>query len=192
MKNIITLINLSIIFGITAIFTTKNKSAEKNLAAQATMSAPVKQVEASIEPPAVSLVTNHKKDVKISEGLASSDLDFITRSVEICLVKLEEGKIAQNQTKMLADLKTIAASKSVITYADMPDNFYALEDLRQLQGELFDKRFVKKLLYNYKRDLKDLQRATRSDDADIKVFATKYLPVMKANYERMKSLKKKL
>jgi predicted outer membrane protein len=129
--------------------------------------------------------------------------------VEVCLVKLEEGKIAQqqgnlkgvkdhgsamvaSQNQMLTDLKKIATNKSVITSADMPDNFYALEDLRQLHGESFDKKFVKKMLYNYKRSVRDFERATRSQDADIQVFATKYLPVVKAQYAEIKSLKKKL
>lgn len=209
MKNLITLINLSIIFGITAIFTTPKKSNDiQNNAANVAMSGSgpsATSPETSIEQKA-SLVKNSNRE---SVALAASDLDFITRSVEVCLIKLEEGKIAQQQgvikaikdhgsvmvadlAQMLTDLKEIALRKSVITSADMPDNFFALEDLRRLHGEPFDKKFVKKMLYNYKRDVRDLERATHSKDADIKVFATKYLPVLQSHLEQVKLLKKKL
>lgn len=211
MKNIITLINLSIIFGITAIFTAKKTAEQTNTSDKAEMSSPApQQSQASLGVSKVSLLSENERPTNYaSTSIAGNDLDFITRSVEVCLVKLEEGKIAQQQgnlkgvkehgtamvashNQMLTDLKKIATSKSVITSADMPDNFYALEDLRQLHGESFDKKFVKKMLYNYKRSVRDFERATRSQDADIQVFATKYLPLVKAQYAEVKSLKKKL
>src|SRR5687768_13142785 len=97
MKNLITLINLSIIFGITAIFTAPKKSTDtQNNTAKVAMSGSgpsVRSPETSVEQKAA-LVKDGNREIV---SLAENDLNFITKSVEICLIKLEEGKIAQQQ-----------------------------------------------------------------------------------------------
>ncbi len=42
---------------------------------------------------------------------------------------------------------------------------------------------------DHKRDVKKFERATRSRDADVQVFATRYLPYVQSHLERIRGLK---
>jgi len=132
---------------------------------------------------------------------------FISEMAEARLMDLEEGKIAQqrsttkdlksygtlmvnDQTEMLLEIKKLAALKNIKVPDELgPDKTEGLRELKEVHGESFDKKFIKMMTIDHKRDVKKFERATRSDDADVQVFATKYLPYVQSHLDKLRGLK---
>jgi len=132
---------------------------------------------------------------------------FIREMAEARLMDLEEGKVAQqrsttkdlksygrlmvhDQTEMLREIKKLAALKNIkVPDALGPDKAEGLRELKEVHGESFDKKFIKMMTIDHKRDVKKFERATRSADADVQVFATKYLPYVQSHLDKIKALK---
>jgi len=135
---------------------------------------------------------------------------FIIESVDARLMDLEEGKVViqrstsknlkeygdlmmKDQSRMLEELKIIADRKQVKLPSDLSqEKAEGLADLKKEHGTSFDKKFVKMMILDHKRDVKKFEKATKSDDADIKLFATKYLPVVQSHLDKIRTLKKKM
>jgi putative membrane protein len=200
MKNLITVINLIIIFVVTAIFSTPPK---KNPNKKAMQTSTVE--EATESGFNVKVTKPHHKfmvDAMISE--------FIIESVDARLMDLEEGKVAmqrstsknlkeygdlmiKDQSRMLEELKIIAERKQVKLPSNLSqEKAEGLADLKKEHGESFDKKFIKMMILDHKRDVRKFERATKSNDADVKLFATKYLPVVQSHLEKIRTLKKKI
>jgi putative membrane protein len=202
MKNMIIFINLIIIFVVTAIFSTPPKKRDEGKRAVAT------QVSASDK-------AQSGFDVNVPKSYHQFIVDdivskFIVEASDARLMDLEEGKIAtqrsttrelkdygklmlEDQSRMLAELKIIAARKKVKVASVLSEKKAAgLADLKNAHGRSFDKKFIKMMILDHKRDVKMLERATRSNDVDIKLFATKYLPVVQSHLDKIRSLKKKI
>lgn len=132
---------------------------------------------------------------------------FLTTAIEARIMDLEEGRAAQlnsetdavkdygtlmlrDQKIMLNELKAIAASKH-ITLPETPDakQQEALAMLKQQSGKEFDKKFMKMMIIDHKRDVRKFRKATRSNDVDVKAFAVKYLPVVEAHLDYIQKLK---
>ena len=199
MKNLIILINIIIIIGMASIFTQPES---------------LKTEETKSDEPSGDLKHSVRSDFAVqsrhSETGSSVDefvTDFLIEMAEARLMDLEEGKIAQQrsttkelkaygtlmvkeQSEMLEALKKIAADKGILLPAQLgPDKADGLSDLREVHGKSFDKKFIKMMIIDHKRDAKKFELATRSNDADIQVFATRYLPYVQSHLERIKSLK---
>jgi putative membrane protein len=124
-------------------------------------------------------------------------------------MELEEGKVARqrstskhlkeygdlmvkDQSRMLEELKIIAERKQVKLPSNLSqEKAEGLADLKKEHGESFDKKFIKMMILDHKRDVRKFERATKSNDADVKLFATKYLPIVQSHLEKMRTLKKK-
>jgi putative membrane protein len=207
MKNIIILINIAIIIGIAAIFTDhENSKPDVSNQNQSKRSAPTKSgVAGKIDNtvPSDFIVLSDGSEIKSDEFVAT----FIREMAQARLMDLEEGKIAaqrsttrdlksygtlmvNDQTEMLRELKKLAGLKNVSFSFELgPDNAADLKDLKEVHGASFDKKFIKRMTVAHKRDVKKFERATRSSDADVQVFATRYLPYVQAHLERIKALK---
>jgi putative membrane protein len=203
MKNLIILINLTIIIGIAAIFTgpaSEPGDAKRNEKGIASASAELRTTRGS---DFTTLSSNPATASKSDEFVAR----FIAEMAEARMMDLEEGKIAQqksttrdlksygtlmvnDQTEMLRELKKLAALKDVTLPSELGnDKADGLQDLRDVHGKDFDKKFVKMMIIDHKRDVKKFEQATRSSDADVQVFATKYLPYIQSHLEKIRSLK---
>ena len=202
MKNVLILINITIILGIAAIFTSpaalnaddsdrnNDKLAETTKAKKATHSDFASLSRESKE---------NSKDEFVEE--------FITEMAEARVMDLEEGKIAEqksttrdlksygslmvkDQTEILRAIKKLAALKNVSLPSELgPDKAEGLRDLKEVHGTSFDKKFIKMMTIDHKRDVKTFERATRSSDADVQVFATRYLPYIQSHLEKIRELK---
>jgi len=200
MKNVITVINLIIIFVVTAIFSTApKKNPDKNAAKTITAE---KTTESGFNVKVTKPYHKFMVDEIISE--------FIIESVDARLMDLEEGKVAmqrstsknlkeygdlmiKDQSRMLEELKIIAERKQVKLPSSLSqEKAEGLVDLKKEHGESFDKKFIKMMILDHKRDVRKFERATKSNDADIKLFATKYLPVVQSHLEKIRTLKKKI
>jgi putative membrane protein len=202
MKNLIILINIGIIIGIVTIFT-DNESSKTDVS----MNSGNFAVDAAKKNKVVSSdFTALSKDSNTKSGVDEFVKEFITEMAETRLKDLEEGKIAQqksttkelksygtlmvnDQTEMLQEIKKLAARKNVSVPSTLgPDNAEGLKALMDVHGKSFDKKFIKMMIIDHKRDVKKLERATRSSDADVQVFATRYLPYVQSHLQRIKSL----
>jgi len=203
MKNLIILINIAFIMCISAIFTdheslkpevsnkNKNKLSEGSTKIRHTLSSDF----------AVS------SDGQTKSGTDESLEKFISEMAEARLMDLEEGKVAQqrcttkdlklygtlmvnDQTEMLREIKKLAALKNIKLPDELgPEKAEGLRALKEVHGESFDKKFIKMMTIDHKRDVKKFERATRSDDADVQVFATKYLPYVQSHLAKIRGLK---
>ena len=201
MKNIIILINIAIVAGIVTIFT----DPESSEPADAKRNNDIVEVSSQLRPAAQSnfLVSTDNRNASSDEFVT----EFITDIAEARMMDLEEGKIAQqrsttkdlksygalmvnDQTEMLNDLKKLAALKGVVLPSSLGEyKEKGLTDLKEVHGKSFDKKFIRMMIIDHKRDLKKFEKATRSTDADIQVFATKYLPYIQSHLQKIKALK---
>jgi putative membrane protein len=212
MRNMITIINLAILFGITSIFSRPDKSKESEAGSEKSAEEVSKksneigtiQSNFTVWPVQWSGDSEDESNAEASEGnkeLAA----FIKEMIDTKLVDVEHGKIATQratkrslkdyaaamvkvQSDMRAELNTLAVKKKIMLPAELlKEN---AEELRDVHGESFDKKFISKVIKDHKRNVKKLERATRSKDAEVQVFATKYLPVVQSHLDQIKAIKK--
>lgn len=206
MKNLITIINLSIIIGITTIFTQSDRIKQEGKA-QITNTG-VGLYPTGIKKTIQSDFTTEAQPPKEKPTVDDATVGFIREMAEARLMDLEEGKTAsqrsttralkdygslmvKDQTKMLEDLRKIAELKNVTIPSWLgPEKAQGLEDLKKVHGKSFDKKFIRMMTIDHKRDVQKFEKATQSGDADVQVFATKYLPVVQAHLDKIKTLKK--
>ena len=219
MKNFLLFLNLLILAGLAYIFSgAEDMTPPQQTPSQETSpSADIVIVrEASLEKPAPVHVVSQAQEVTMSDLLADLDDTPIDQVVETFLIKtaesrimdFEEGKTAQqksavdaikdygslmvrDQSKMLTDLRALAAAKH-ITLPDTPDENQqkALADLQGEEGNSFDKKFIKMMIIDHKRDVKKFKKAAQSHDLEVRAFALKYLPVVEAHLEDVQKLRK--
>ena len=211
MRNLIIIINLSIIIAITTIFTQSERlQASIGEVSQAGSVSPAEissEISSAIRSTFPSKETEAENSARVASKAVSSFLSDMTAAR---MVNLEEGKtatqrgtfrplkdfgasIAEDHQKMLEDLRKIAAKKDIaVAQWISPDRATDLNALREVHGKTFDKKFLKIIIGDLKRDAKILKNATESPDAEIQVFATRYLPVVENHLARAKALKKTL
>ena len=98
--------------------------------------------------------------------------------------------MVNDQTEMLHEIKKLAALKNIKVPDELgPEKAEGLRELKEVHGKSFDKKFIKMMIIDHKRDVKKFERATRSADADVQVFATKYLPYVQSHLDKIKALK---
>lgn len=217
MRNLIIIINLSIIIAITTIFTQSERLqaslgesiSEVSQAGSVSPAEISSEISSAIRStfPSKSKETTEETSAKASNKVVSS---FLSDMILARMVDLEAGKtatqrgtfrplkdfgalVAEDHQKMLEDLRKIALKKDIaVPQWISPERATGLNALREVHGKTFDKKFLKSTISDLKRDAKILKNATESSDADIQVFATRYLPVMESHLTQAKALKKKL
>lgn len=96
-----------------------------------------------------------------------------------------------HQKEMLGTLKAISASRGITGEVNLNEQFSnELAALSNLHGKKFDARYIKVMNAEYKRDLKRLEQAAYSSDADIKVFAARYESITKDNLAKIQRIRK--
>ncbi|HEY5750219.1 MAG TPA: DUF4142 domain-containing protein [Chryseolinea sp.] len=220
MKNFLLFLNLLILAGLAYIFSgAENIKEEQASTPETSPSADIVIVkEASFEKPAPTPVRTLPQAQEVNMTDLLVDLDdtpidqvvetFLTKTAESRIMDFEEGKTAQqkstvdaikdygslmvrDQSNMLTDLRALAAVKH-ITLPDTPDEHQqkALADLQQEEGSSFDKKFIKMMIIDHKRDVKKFKKAAQSHDLEVRAFALKYLPVVESHLDDVQKLKK--
>jgi putative membrane protein len=156
---------------------------------------------------------NKTKDttIKISKTggapLDKDDAKFATDAANGGMAEVELGKLALRKTyiaslrkfaeMMVADhgkaneeLQAIARKKAIALPADV-DNDYKrkIADLDKKQGEDFNKAYVDAMISGHKETLDMMDKEARhGKDADLKAFAEKNAPTVKAHLEAIKRI----
>jgi putative membrane protein len=115
----------------------------------------------------------------------------------LALAKAQSAEVKQFAEQMVADhtkanneLKEVAAKKSVALPTEVSDEQKSMLDkLSKLSGADFDKAYVKAMVEDHEKDVKEFQtQAQTGTDADVKAFATNTLPTLKAHLEMIKGI----
>ncbi len=130
---------------------------------------------------------------------------FLTEAMDARMMDLEEGKLAKergseevrkygelmivDQTKLIHEIKVLAATKNITLPGSLSnDKEEGLEDLKEEQGKDFDKKFIKMMTIDHKRDVDAFEDATDLKDKDVNKFAAQYLPVIQSHLDKIKEL----
>ena len=142
-------------------------------------------------------------------GAAGADAAFVKKAAdggmaEVAMAKLAQEKAESADVKAFAaklekdhtaandELKQIASGKQ-ITLPTAPSKMHqALHDkLAKLSGAAFDKAYVAAMLEDHQKDVKEFAReASTGTDTDVKAFAGKTLPTLKAHLQQVQELSK--
>jgi len=138
--------------------------------------------------------------------VGKSDEQFITKAAQGGMMEVEVGKLAQekgssNEVKELGkkleqdhskandQLKQLAENKNVPLPTDMGAEKAAVEKLRALSGDQFDKAFLKMAVKDHKKDINAFQKETNNAmDSDVKEFASKTLPTLQEHLKEAEQL----
>ena len=143
-----------------------------------------------------------------AEVNAPSDVvDFLLIATEERLMNIEEGRVAtrsggsqeikdyawklvNDQGMMLGHIKKMALLRGLI----LPDHISEesreeCDELAGLSGKKFDKKYIKMLIDDRKRDLELFRKAANSSDSEVREFAKMFIPVIEGHLKRAKALK---
>lgn len=142
--------------------------------------------------------------------VSKKDQDFLTKAAAGGMYEVEAGKLAEQKGTAQSvksygatlvkdhsaaneELKSLAGTKGVALPAALPTDKQARLD-KIGRAKDFDKEFLKEVgLDDHKKDISLFEKASKSaDDADVKAFATKTLPVLKAHREHAQGLRKSM
>ncbi len=139
--------------------------------------------------------------------LAAGDEIFVKKAASGGMLEVKLGEAAKEKassqdakdfaammvadhTKANDDLKSIATSKGAEVPTDLNAKDKASFDkLSKLSGAEFDKAYAKDMVKDHKEDIAEFERASKSlKDPDLKAFAEKTLPTLKAHLEHAEKL----
>jgi len=129
--------------------------------------------------------------------LSSKDYKFVSAATQggnmevtlgqIAVQKASEQSIREFGQRMVTDhtkanieLKELISQKG----ATLPDLSSKMDDMTRdhlngLSGKDFDKAYIKQMVKDHKKDVKEFQKqADKGDDADLKAWVTKTLPIL--------------
>jgi putative membrane protein len=140
--------------------------------------------------------------------VSKKDQEFFNKAAGGGMYEVEAGKLAQSKGhsdavksfgEMLSkdhgmandELKALAAKKGAALPSAVPADMQKKLD-KLTKAKDFDQDFIKEVgLSDHKKDISLFEKASKgADDADVKAFATKTLPTLKAHLEHGESLKK--
>ncbi len=143
-----------------------------------------------------------------SDTSMKDDRDFVMEAANGGMMEVELGKYAAahatsakvkefgnmmvtDHTKANDELKSIAASKNITIPATMDeDTQKKVTDLESKKGADFDKAYVDMMVDDHQEDIDKFKKeATDGNDADVKAFAAKTLPVLQKHLDSIKSIK---
>ena len=129
-------------------------------------------------------------------GKANNITTFLTHAAQDGEAEIELGKLAQEKAadakvkefgarmqkdhgNANAELRAIAAKKGLTIPGGPGPHAAMLKKLGGLQGAAFDQAYMRGMVDDHTKAVKEFEMATKSPDADIKAFAEKTLPTLR-------------
>ena len=140
-------------------------------------------------------------------AVSNADAQFLKKTTEDNLAEVELATLASSKSqneqvktyasKLLTDhqeaqteVQSIATKKTVTLPTEPPAAKKALKDrLSKLDGAAFDKAYVAEMVKDHKQAITAFERAAKSADPDVKVFAEKTLPALKDHLAQAQAIK---
>ena len=143
--------------------------------------------------------TLNATDVKFVKHEAAAGM-AVVKLAELAVKKAERtdvkefaAMIVADHTKANEELKALAAKKGVEASAVIdPKHADTFQELEKVSGAEFDKNFLAEMVKGHKKCVSSFEAAsTDVTDSDVKAFANKMLPTLKAHLEKAKELSSK-
>ena len=133
---------------------------------------------------------------------------FLTEMTDARLMDREEGKQAvlkgttqeikkygqlmiDDQTYLLKELQKIAATKNITLPTEISEEKQnGLKDLKEKSGADFDKKFIKMICIDHKRDVRKFKKAAKCNDSGVSSFAKEHLPMIESHLKKIKQIEK--
>ena len=144
-------------------------------------------------------------------GQDDDDNDFAVKAANGGMLEMEVARLAREKAQssdvkafaamMMVDhqkagdeLKALAGRKNITLPARLgEDEQKHVDELAKLSGVEFDKKFVDLMVEDHEEDVKLFKEASDdADDADLKAFAAKQLPVLQKHLERITTIDKNM
>ena len=139
----------------------------------------------------------------------SATVMFMTKAASGGMMEVQLGQIAQDQAQdqrvkdfgsmMVRDhgkandeLKSLASAKNV-TLSDslMPEHKKHIDDLKKRKGSAFDRAYMSMMVSDHQKDIQEFEKASNNlSDGEVKGFATRTLPVLRAHLDSAQSISK--
>ncbi len=139
----------------------------------------------------------------------SATIMFMTKAASAGTMEVQLGQLAQDQaqnqrvkdfgammvrdhTKANDELKSLASTKNV-TLSDslMPEHKRHVTELQNKKGAAFDKAYMTMMVQDHQKDIQEFEKASNNlSDGEIKAFATRTLPVLRAHHDSATAINK--
>lgn len=168
-----------------------------------TTSDTVKKMDQTTDTSTTASTVSATKDTSMS-----ADRDFLMDAGSGGLMEVQLGKLAQvnaasaqvkefgqmmitDHSKANTELKGIAEKKNVsVSPTPLEKQQKKIDDLKSKKGAEFDKAYVDLMVDDHKEDISKFQdEANKGNDADVKAFASKTLPVLTKHLEHIQKIK---
>jgi len=152
----------------------------------------------STQKPATQPATERNSQAKpASTAMKMADKNFLTHAAqdgeaEVEIAHLAQQKAADAQVKAFAqrmdtdhskagsELRALIAQKGVTIPGGLPPQALALKNrLEKLQGAAFDQAYMRAMVDDHTKAVREFETAAKSTDSDIKAFAEKTLPTLR-------------
>lgn len=147
-------------------------------------------------------IAEDQNEERLDDRKDEKDADFLVEAAAINLEEIKLGELAQQKgtmddtkalgkmmvkehTAALADLKKLAASKSItIPTVLTEDGQDAYDDLVEETGMDFDKEYSNMMVKGHKSAIRKFENASsNAEDPDIRNWATSMIPSLRAHLE---------
>jgi putative membrane protein len=142
-------------------------------------------------------------------SVSTADKDFILAAAQGGMTEVKLGELAAKKAvrddvkafgKLMVkdhsaindDLKALAAQKNVTLPDSLDAQHQAMVDkMAALKGSEFDDAYIASMMKDHKKDAKEFKaEAAKTNDADIKSFLGKYIPVVEGHLQRITAMNK--
>ena len=148
-----------------------------------------------------------------TSGTSSADARFVDEQLaggraEVSLGELAQQRATDPDVKSFAammvrdhtaagtELKQIAARTHASAGNEAEhdkDHNDTREALMKLSGKDFDKKYISEMVDDHEKDVKDVEdKAEHADNPEVRAWAAKTLPTMRAHLEKAKAIKERL
>ena len=140
-------------------------------------------------------------------GKANNTTTFLTHAAQDGEAEIELGILAQAKAadakvkdfgarmqkdhgNANAELRAISAKKRIVVPGGLGAHAAMKNKLDRLQGTSFDQAYMKAMVDDHTKAVREFEMATKSPDADIKAFAEKILPTLREHLRLAQELNK--
>lgn len=148
-----------------------------------------------------------ENNTAMNSSMKEDDTKFMMKAASGGMMEVELGQMAQQKAKsqrvkdfgamMVRDhtnanneLKALAANKNVSLPAAMVEEHQMhVNNMKEKAGMDFDKAYMSMMIDDHEKDVSDFSSASNNgSDAEVKAFAAKTLPVLRAHLNSAKSV----
>ena len=146
-------------------------------------------------------------DARAGGNANGSEKMFLTHAAQGSEAEIELGKLAQDKAadakvkefaarmqadhgKSLAELRALIAKKAITVPGGLGPHMGLKNRLDKLQGASFDAAYMKAMVDNHTKTVREFETASKSSDADVKAFVSKALPTVREHLRLAQEINK--